>query len=205
MNFKKSFYFFIIIFIAYTNIEMSADDMYFGIGAGINPLNMSVKNDDLLVPMELISFYFPIQIAEEIRIEPEIGLYTAKKDIRTNTYTSTNSETLFKIGAGAFITMPKGDIRTYLGGRFAFLFANEDDEETAGSSSETGKSQTIVVYSACFGAEYLFNKNFCAGIEMQLNYLSVGKVEESPLPSVEVKRDQYALSTGAVIFLRFFF
>lgn len=95
---------------------------------------------------------FPIDIAPDMRIEPEFGLAYADND--------GNSNTDFALGSGFYLlNHPSQQINLYFGGKALVGYTSYD----YGNGNDDSTTQLRL--GGVFGFEYLFDRHFSAGGE----------------------------------------
>lgn len=145
----------------------------FGIGVAITPNEYQPT----------ISVHFPITIAPQFRLEPELGILTNNQDAGG---VDTSNITL---GVGAFyVSRMAPALDMYVGGRLKLNFASVDD----GVNDE---SDTDLLLAAALGGEYYLLSQFSLGLEAQLGRYQRG----------DVSGDDSGFFTTGLAFLRLYF
>ncbi len=140
----------------------AADETRIGVGIGLS-------NDTTSIRM-------PIDIAKDLRIEPEFGIaYVDGDDIDT---------TNLLIGSGFYLmSQPSSKINLYYGGKLMIDYSSYD-------AKGKDDSNTQFDIGGVFGFEYLFDRHFSAGGEAGV-YLGLG--------------DSTTFNTRGMALLRYYF
>ncbi len=126
-----------------------------GLGVAIVPLDPALGTT--------IEVYVPLMVAPNFRIEPEVGIKTASNDA--------GDSSDITIGAGFFAVQKAAqNADMYFGGRLKLNFASVKP------SGGTSTSATDIELAAAAGGEYYLAPKFSIGVEGQLGFYSLGKV-----------------------------
>ncbi len=178
-----------------------------GIGVGVEPFNFALgvgqSSTFLAGNAPPVSFYVPINIVPQFRIEPSFGYWAASADKNRlpNGATYRFSATSLGIG-GFFVFAPPAPVGFYAGARLTLLWNSSSDVDQGPPQTTTDTKETDFFFAPTLGAEYAFSPHFTVGAEVQLPIAFYGN------PSVAgttVVLDRNGISTNTVIFLRYFF
>jgi len=180
-----------------------------GVGIGLNPIAIG-HGDRMFLPVGLGNFYIPIQISNNIRIEPELGIMSFNDEISSEDQSNTNSTSILRYGVGGFYTInPAKSFKNYFGVRLGLMSATDEDESDPESEYDpnTEESQSAFYFGFSVGGEYFFSDYFSLGAELQINYISFGEPEYKPASEHSDYKDysRTYLSNNGVIFARFYF
>jgi hypothetical protein len=173
-----------------------------GFGVGIEPLGLlgvspngsPFSANSIATPGA--SFYVPIQIGPQLRIEPSIGF----RHLGLNG----GSENAWSLGVGGlFYFAPPAPTGFYVGGRLGLAHFST----SAGTgAAEVSTSATDFTIAPVLGAEYAFASRFSIGAEAQLPITFVGNPSQTTGGTTVTNNvDRSGVSTNAVIFFRYFF
>ena len=163
-----------------------------GLAVGIEP----VRNSPSL--MSPVTIYVPIKVGDSFRIEPEIGLLSAKRELGSNK----DNSSLWRIGGGLLFDLRRDEqSRVYLGPRVAAIMASTEETQQTGPASYTTYTtdQTDVSFSAVIGGQYNVGLGVYLFGEAQFTYYSYGKVTRSPAITGISDPDRSMMSTGAIV------
>lgn len=172
-----------------------------GLGVGIEPLgllgispNAGALGTGIATPGA--SFYVPIQIGPQLRIEPSIGF----RHLGVNG----GSENAWALGVGGlFFFAPPTPIGFYAGGR---LGLQHFSTSTGSGINEVSDSATDFSIAPVLGGEYAFASRFTIGAELQLPLTFVGNPSHTAGGTTTTNNfDRTGFSTNAVLFFRYFF
>ena len=173
-----------------------------GFGVGIEPLGLlgvspngsPLSGTSIATPGA--SFYVPIQIGPQLRIEPSIGF----RHLGVNG----GSENAWALGVGGlFFFAPPTPTGFYAGGR---LGLQHFSTSTGSGINEVSDSATDFSIAPVLGGEYAFPSRFTIGAELQLPLTFVGNPSHTAGGTTTTNNfDRTGFSTNAVIFFRYFF
>lgn len=164
--------------------------------------------------------YFPVMLAKNFRIEPRFGIYSFSNESTSSgapTQPDKSTYTLTDIGLAAEYVIPAGEkFQLYAGarGNLNFISYSSSGYSFIGGPAPvlvTGdETETDVLVSALFGAEYLPMKGFSIGGEVDFNYVSYGNPDLTITPppaylSTTSTLTRSLVSTGALFFVRWYF
>lgn len=171
-----------------------------------------------LVNISAIVFYVPINVTDKFRLEPSIGLFSMTTTNSDVSSTSTDASTVTTVGIrGTYRSNLSNSLDLYVGPRLelGFISSKNDYSYTAPgtiSGSKSSSTETDVTVGAVVGAECFPIRKFSIGGEINLNYVSFGNPDNNEVyfpppayPTINTnKRDQYAIYTGALLFVRWY-
>jgi hypothetical protein len=159
-------------------------------------------------------------LTRNFRIEPRFGIYSfsneRREDLAPNqpekdTYTLTN------IGISIEYVIPTGrSFQFYAGPRTSLNFMSYSSSYysynggTVPVNITATQTETDILISALFGAEYFPLSELSIGGEIDLNYVSFGNpvTEQVPTPAGGLSGTTFTrslISTGALLFVRWYF
>ena len=194
--------FVLLLFVLVSSLEAQTDDeessSVFGIGISLEQSYSFIYDQGVnYLPIGLGNIYLPINISENFRIEPDIGIFSYSYS--SDDYEKRTDQ--FRLGLGFHYSKNYGSIKILFGARFGSIF-NSIKREYEDSNNENEKdeiSATVLFGGPTIGAEYYFAKRFSLGAEAQLNYISLGEYQD------ENNETRTIISTRALILLRFYF
>ncbi|MGD8867764.1 MAG: outer membrane beta-barrel protein [Gemmatimonadales bacterium] len=199
---KRSLEWLTFVLVLFLAAPASAQDKAgkFGIGVSLEPSALVAEDfDAFFLPFGFGDIYFPINAGEQIKIEPQLGLFRFSSEATADGFSSKQTITIWRLGAGIFYRLPASESLTaYVGPRFVFLFSSESDEFD-GSADDS--SATDISIGAALGGEYFFSSHFSIGGEFQLNYVSLG----DPDGNDTVDQSRSIISNNGLILLRWYF
>ena len=173
-----------------------------GFGIGIEPLGLLGVSPNSLslnggggIALPGASFYVPIQVGPQLRIEPSIGF----RHLGVNG----GSENAWALGVGGlFFFAPPSPAGFYVGGRLGLAHFSTS---TGSGLAEVSDTATDFSIAPVFGGEYAFASKFSIGAEMQLPLTFVGNPSHTAGgTSTTTNIDRTGFSTNAVLFFRYF-
>jgi Outer membrane protein beta-barrel domain len=179
-------------------------DVQIGFGVGLEPINtMSLASSAANVAtMPPVQLYVPIQIGQQLRIEPSFGMWHG--GVNQQTVAGAASSSVWAFGVGAmYYAVPLNPTGIYLGARVGLAFRSA----SAGTgNATTDVKETDLTIAPVLGGEYAFSPRFTVGAEAQLGISWFGNPSttannQTTTPSL----DHNGLATNAVVFLRYFF
>ncbi len=173
-----------------------------GLGIGFEPFALvsSLPNALTTTTIPPVSFYVPIDVIPQLRIEPSFGYWHlgANRNL-FNPY----SVSLTSLGVGGFYRFSQpAPVGFYAGARFTFVF-NTASTFNPIPGTTTDVSETDIFFAPTLGAEYAPSPHFSLGTEFQLRVAFYGNPSTTGAPTPALDRSGF--STAAVIFLRYFF
>jgi hypothetical protein len=139
-------------------------------------------------------YYFPINISQSFRLEPEF--YIRKYEPDNNDVYDRSYQTI-KIGIGIFPKYNLNKACIYTGLRIGYNF----DESKAEVYKNTGEGYYII---PTLGGEYLIEKIFSLGIELQLKYTSYDNINLMREKAETKEYNSKRLSTLTLFFIRIY-
>ena len=148
-------------------------------------------------PINMANFSMIIK-GSFFRFEPSIGYYTISSDYSEPGYGYEKSNSNIRLGAVlALNNDPIESVDFYYGIDFGFILSSYS-RTSSGSGESTDESKTDFFIGPAVGGEYMFNKHFSLGGEINLNYISIGHYDS------EGDYASWAISTRGMIFLRWY-
>ena len=148
-------------------------------------------------PINMANFSMIIK-GSFFRFEPSIGYFTMSSDYSEPGYTYERASSNLRLGAVlAFNDDPIESVDFYYGVDFGFILSSYS--RTSNISDESrDESKTDFFIGPAVGGEYMFNRHFSLGGEINLNYISIGHYD------YEGEASSWAISTRGLIFLRWY-
>ncbi len=185
-----------------------------GFGVSLNPValvNLSSASA-LFLPVGLTDIYIPIQIGNNFRLEPDAGYLSMSTETKypqttySPAYSSNSSNSMTRIGLGAFYVMPVDtSFRSYVGPRFGLLFTSSESSSTYPGSTNTSSDETDFYLGLAAGGEYMLSTHFSVGCEVQFNYVNLGEPSVSPAQPTSSTQSGHMVTNNALMFLRWYF
>jgi len=180
------------------------NDIQFGFGVSLSSeysvYNFSSYLEDWnieVLPVDMANFSIIIK-GSFFRFEPSVGYFTMSSDYSGGGYTFERSSSNIRLGAVvAFNNDPIESVDFYYGVDFGFIFSRSSYNSSI-SNESTDKSKTDFFIGPAVGGEYMFNKHFSLGGEINLNYISIGDYDS------EGESSGWAVSTRGQIFIRWY-
>lgn len=142
----------------------------FGLGVGITSSLFS-NLDAGFTP----TIYLPIEVSDQLLIEPSLGLVRFSESMGN----LDSTETFLSIGAGILFVIAGGsEDRIYIGPRVGFLRVSES---ISGPVVDADDSSTNLQIGGVVGGEHFLRPNFSLGGEAGLNYTSLDDIDGSIL------------------------
>ncbi len=187
----------IVVVFCLANLSFAQDGSKTGIGIAIIDLQklfeMSTSNG-----IANASITVPIITSPSLRIEPEVGYFSATQsaDISGTTYEET--ATTWNIGVGILPQKVYETFTLYYGGRVGYLSQKMTSESGFNKNEET---TTGFYIAPTLGGEHNFSDHFSIGAEAQIVYGSLTNKEDDR----DYDADLSMLETRALIYFRFYF
>lgn len=167
-----------------------------GIGLPTSELAASILGDPATGRgLSAPQLYVPINVTPNIRIEPQIGVFTIDDDA------SGDSMSIWSIGTGAFWLMPLGgNVSMYVGPRLVLSFF--DAEEDLGGGDTRRTEGTDVLIAAAVGGEYAVHPRFSVGAEGQIGRTWIGDRDVTETGVTVTEQGGSSWSTQGIVFVR---
>jgi hypothetical protein len=164
--------------------------------------------------------YLPVTLTRNVRIEPRFGIYSFSNESSnslTPSQPTKDNLTLTHIGLSIEYLIPVTErFQIYAGPRAGLNFISETSSYygytvyPAYGNITTTQSETDFMISGIFGAEYFPLRELSVGGEIDFNYVSFGNpdyTQSSPSSATQgtTTRTQSLVSTGALLFVRWYF
>jgi len=180
------------------------NDIQFGFGVSLSSeysvYNFSSYLEDWnieVLPVDMANFSIIIK-GSFFRFEPSVGYFTMSSDYSGGGYTFERTSSNIRLGAiVAFNNDPIESVDFYYGIGFGFILSSYSYTSSI-STESIDKSKTDFFIGPAVGGEYMFNKHFSLGGEINLNYISIGHYDS------DGESSSWAISTRGLIFLRWY-
>lgn len=195
----SSFIIFAFTFLSLAQVENS--NVQFGFGVNISREVPTFSTEDLelnTLPIDLANFSFVIR-GENYRVEPSLGYYTISFDNSSGQYTSKGSMSNFRIGAViAYNNSSFESMNFYYGINIGVILSSISTESTNPYETNTSDdSKTDFFVGPAVGGEYMFNRYFSLGGEVNLNYISLGHYGDGNTTT-------WLISTRGAVYVRWY-
>jgi hypothetical protein len=153
----------------------------------------------ITLPIDLANFSFIIR-GKNFRIEPSLGYFTLSSDYSDGEYSGESSMSNFRIGAViAYNNSSFESMNFYYGidiGVILSSISGSSNNPYTGSES-IDESKTDFFIGPAIGGEYMFNRYFSLGGEINLNYISVGNYGDEDATT-------WLISTRGAVYVRWY-
>lgn len=179
-------------------------DSRIGLGVRLNPIAIVDFDIDAgVLPIGLGNFTVPIRVGENLRIEPELGIFRASSEASGSGFTGSFSGTVLRYGAAVHYFLGQAEaFRPYVGGQVGFIRESSKQESTGSPTFEVKRTDNY--FGVVIGGEYWFAPRFSLGAEVQLNRVGVGDEDVTPDPGTSTEFDESYISNNGVIAIRFY-
>ena len=172
-----------------------------GLGIGLEPL--SLIDEGSLVAAAAPSLYVPFMVTENVMLEPSLGVTRVSDEQTDGTTSYSTTMSAWRLGLGAFLTMPVGpEGRGYFGPRIGLVRMSQSEES---GTFDFSQDQLNLTFAGVTGAEFFLAEQFSLGGEVGLEYIHMGEPDVEPEPSVGIEADGSALRTITELRLRWYF
>ena len=177
------------------------NNMQFGFGVSIArevPTFTSEELEVIALPIDLANFSMIIK-GKNFRIEPSLGYFTGSSEYSNGQYKYESSTSNFRIGAViAYNNSSFESMNFYYGIDIGIILSSYSYSSSMSSESSDG-SKTDFFVGPAIGGEYLFNRYFSLGGEINLNYISIGNYGDSDGDS-----STWMISTRGAVYVRWY-
>jgi hypothetical protein len=196
--------FFLVTLTILTFSQTEEDNVQFGLGVCLSG-QLSVYTDYggptqfqiISQPINMANFTMIIK-GSFFRFEPSIGYSTISINNSSAGYSSELSNSNLRLGAViAFNSDAIESVNFYYGLNFGFIL-NSYKYSSSSSNGSSDDSKIDFFIGPAAGGEYMFNRHFSLGGEINLNYISFGYYES------DSDNSSWAISTRGLIFLRWY-
>ncbi|MBA7694284.1 hypothetical protein ES703_102891 [subsurface metagenome] len=163
------------------------------IGFGVSLGKEIMEIGEAYTLLDFPSFYLPISLSSNFRIEPEIGYYR---------YSGSDEDweesySILSIGCGIFSVTQKGKVDIYYGLRLGLRSTSYSYRYTWDGVDSVDESKTDFYIGPAIGGEYFFTKHLTLGGEIQLNYIFIGQWDDG-------EGSESVIRTKPLIFVRWY-
>ena len=178
---KKLLIVIMILFVSYLVFaEQTEGKIGIGAGFGKEVMVINMSNNPAWTMDDFPSIYVSY-LNKNIKVDAEFGYYYYhdETDENEDDEKRENTQSILKLGLGAFYKKNYNKFMNYFGGRFAFYDKSSESIWYYPEYTQKEK-QSITDYeiSPTIGSEYFFSEKFSIGGEIQLNYKIYGKIED---------------------------
>ena len=199
--------FLILVLTTFSSAQTEGSSVQFGFGVNISrevPTFTSSETMEIItLPIDLANFTFVIR-GKNFRIEPSLGYFTGSSDYTNGQYHSEGSISNFRIGAViAYNNSSFESMNFYYGIDIGVILSSESgsvNNPYTGSDSYD-RSKTDFFIGPAIGGEYMFNRYFSLGGEINLNYVSVGNYSDG---EDEDDSTTWLISTRGAVYVRWY-
>jgi hypothetical protein len=191
-----------LVMTIFSSAQTEASNVQFGFGVSLTrevPTFASTEEMDIMtLPIDLANFSLVIK-GKNFRIEPSLGYFTGSSDYSNGQYHSESSISNFRIGAViAYNNSAIESMNFYYGIDIGVILSSLSASSST-SNESTDESKTDFFVGPAIGGEYMFNRHFSLGGEINLNYISVGNYGDS-----EGDNTTWLISTRGAIYVRWY-
>ena len=206
-----SSFFLFLIFTAFALAQAEESNVKFGFGVGVSrdfPILINEDLEILTLPIDFANFSFVIR-GKNFRIEPNLGYYTVStdgsyEDYMGETYHYETSMSNFRIGAViAYNNSSFESMNFYYGidvGVILSSVSTSSNYPYSGNQSND-ESKTDFFIGPAIGGEYMFNRYFSLGGEINVNYISIGNYSDG---NDETDTTTWMISSRGAIYVRWY-
>jgi hypothetical protein len=178
-------------------------NVQFGFGVNLSrevPTFTSTQEMDIFtLPIDLANFSFVIK-GKNFRIEPSLGYFTGSTDNTSGQYSYESSISNFRIGTViAYNNSSFESMNFYYGIDVGVILSSvsTSSNDPFGGNQSTDESKTDFFIGPAIGGEYMYNKYFSLGGEINLNYISVGNYGDGDSTT-------WLISTRGAVYVRWY-
>ena len=208
-----SSFFLFLIFTAVALAQTEESNVQFGFGVGMSrdfPIILTEDFESFTLPIDFANFSFLIR-GKNFRIEPSLGYYTYSTEGSTEyypgeTYHSEYSTSNFRIGAViAYNNSSVESMNFYYGIDVGVILISVSSSSSSPypypTNQSTDLSRTDFFIGPAIGGEYMFNRYFSLGGEINVNYISVGNLSDG---DDESDTTTWLISSRGAIYVRWY-
>lgn len=206
VNFFTSFAMLIILSLNLQAQDSSRTRYGLGVNFAKDFIVASVGDDMSIMslPYDFSNFLVIIR-SEKFRFEPSLGYFRYSRSSSRTDYNSESSSSNWRLGAKVAINQSHGNMNYYYGISLGFIFTSTHSKYSSSfDSRESDESKTDFFVGPIVGGEYNLIEYLSLGGEIQFNYISFGQYGDDSVGS-ETERSESALTTRAIIVLRWYF
>jgi len=170
----------IFILTSFSFGQTEDSNVQFGFGVSFTreiPTFASTEEMDLIIlSIDLANFSFIIR-GKNFRFEPSLGYFSGSYDNSGSQYNYESSVSNFRIGAViAYNNSSFESMNFYYGIDIGVILSSISyaSNDPFGTSQSVDESKTDFFIGPAIGGEYMFNRYFSLGGEINLNYISLG-------------------------------
>ena len=190
----------IFLLATFTFAQTEESTVQFGFGVNISrevPTYTSENMQVISLPIDLANFSFVIR-GKNFRIEPSLGYFTGSSEGSSGEYTSEVSASNFRIGAVIAYNNSSFESMNFYYGIDVGVILSSISSSSSFSNESVDESKTDFFIGPAIGGEYMFNRYFSLGGEINLNYISIGNYDD------DNDSTTWLISTRGAVFVRWY-
>ena len=197
--------FLILVLTIFSFPQNEESSVQFGFGVNLSrEVPTFTSNEDMEIitlPIDLANFSFVIK-GKNFRIEPSLGYFSLSNEGSIDQYNYDYSASNFRIGAViAYNNSSFESMNFYYGIDIGVILSSISSSSNIPNSTSTDMSKTDFFIGPAIGGEYMFNKYFSLGGEINLNYVSVGNYSDG---EDESDTTTWLISTRGAVYVRWY-
>ena len=197
--------FLILVLATFSFPQNQESSVQFGFGVNLSrEVPTFTSNEDMEIitlPIDLANFSFVIK-GKNFRIEPSLGYFSLSNEGSIDQYNYDYSASNFRIGAViAYNNSSFESMNFYYGIDIGVILSSISSSSNIPNSTSTDISKTDFFIGPAIGGEYMFNKYFSLGGEINLNYVSVGNYSDG---EDESDTTTWLISTRGAVYVRWY-
>ena len=197
--------FLILVLTTFSFPQNQESSVQFGFGVNLSrEVPTFTSNEDMEIitlPIDLANFSFVIK-GKNFRIEPSLGYFSLSNEGSIDQYNYDYSASNFRIGAViAYNNSSFESMNFYYGIDIGVILSSISSSSNIPNSTSTDMSKTDFFIGPAIGGEYMFNKYFSLGGEINLNYVSVGNYSDG---EDESDTTTWLISTRGAVYVRWY-
>jgi len=185
---------------AFSFAQTEESSVQFGFGVNLSrevPTFTSSENmETVILPIDLANFSFVIR-GKNFRIEPSLGYFYGSSESSSNQFISEISTSNFRLGAVIAYNNSSFESMNFYYGIDIGVILSSISATSSYSNESVDESKTDFFIGPAIGGEYMFNRYFSLGGEINLNYISVGNYGDDDSTT-------WLLSTRGAVYLRWY-
>lgn len=200
-----------LVFTAFAFAQSEESNIQFGFGVGMSrdfPILINEDLEILTLPIDFANFSFVIR-GRNFRIEPSLGYYTVSTEGTYEAYPGEpyhyeTSMSNFRIGAViAYNNSSFESMNFYYGIDVGVVLSSSSSSSSIPNYTNTSndESKTDFFIGPAIGGEYMFNRYFSLGGEINVNYISVGNYSDG---EDESDTTTWLISSRGAIYIRWY-
>jgi len=197
-TFLVTFLMFVLAAFSFAQTEESSVQFGFGVNLSreVPTFTSSENMETVILPIDLANFSFVIR-GKNFRIEPSLGYFYGSSESSSNQFISEISTSNFRLGAVIAYNNSSFESMNFYYGIDIGIILSSISATSSYSNESVDESKTDFFIGPAIGGEYMFNRYFSLGGEINLNYVSVGNYGDGDSTT-------WLLSTRGAVYLRWY-